>query len=70
MSALTFSTSSGIMVRARSTVLLPSESWIVRTQPSLTTRNATGWTRAYAIVFTLLRVLYAFWREKVLDVFI
>ena len=26
--------------------------------------------RAYAIVFTLLRVLYAFWREKVLDVFI
>ena len=25
--------------------------------------------RAYAIVFTLLRVLYAFWREKVLDVF-
>ena len=43
MSALTFSTSSGIMVRARSTVLLPSESWMVRTQPSLTTRNATGW---------------------------
>ena len=26
--------------------------------------------RAYAIVFTLLRVLYAFWREKVLDVFL
>ena len=26
--------------------------------------------RAYAVVFTLLRVLYAFWREKVLDVFI
>lgn len=26
--------------------------------------------QAYAIVFTLLRVLYAFWREKVLDVFI
>lgn len=26
--------------------------------------------RAYAIVFTLLRVLYEFWREKVLDVFI
>ena len=26
--------------------------------------------RAYAIVFTLLRVLYALWREKVLDVFI
>ena len=26
--------------------------------------------RAYAIVFTFLRVLYAFWREKVLDVFL
>lgn len=26
--------------------------------------------RAYAVVFTALRVLYAFWREKVLDVFI
>lgn len=26
--------------------------------------------RAYAVVFTFLRVLYAFWREKVLDVFI
>ena len=26
--------------------------------------------RAYAVVFTALRVLYAFWREKVLDVFL
>ena len=26
--------------------------------------------RAYAIIFTLLRVLYEFWREKVLDVFL
>ena len=31
------------MVRARSTVLEPSDSWMVRTQPSFTTRKATGW---------------------------
>ena len=42
-SADTFSTSSGSMARARSTLLEPSVSWMVRTQPSLITRNATGW---------------------------
>ena len=31
------------MVSARSMVLEVSDSWMVRTQPSLMTRNATGW---------------------------
>ena len=37
------STSSGNMVRARLMVSALSDSWMVRTQPSFTTRKATGW---------------------------